>query len=100
MTTPHVKETAQHARDSLDLRDPFWPAQLTVALAIAIQVFLPEKLTLGPAWLLPAAEGVLLLGLMIATPHPDIKHSPFLPQTPLALTRLVSPFNLFSLPLL
>jgi hypothetical protein len=100
MTTPHATETAHHARQALDLRDPFWPAQLTVAFAIAIQFFLPAKLTLGPAWLLPAAEGVLLLGLVVATPHPDIKHSPLRRQMAITLIGLVSAVNLVSLYLL
>jgi hypothetical protein len=100
MMTPAAKETAEEAVSALDLRDPFWPAQVTVALAIAIQFFLPGKLTLGPAWLLPVAEGVLLLGLVIATPHPDIKHSPLRRQVAITLIGLVSAVNLVSLYLL
>ena len=38
------------------------PAQLTVLCAIALQLLLPERLTAGPRWLMPALEGVLLAG--------------------------------------
>jgi hypothetical protein len=100
VSTPRPKETVQHARQTLDLRDPFWPAQLTVAFAIALQISLPDKLSLGPNWLLPSAEGLLLIGLIVATPHPDIKHSPIRRQIAVTLIGVVSLVNLISLFLL
>src|SRR5205085_6641633 len=51
------------------VRVTYWPAQLCVLAAIALQVRLPEKLTVGPAWLLPALEGALLIGLAAMTPR-------------------------------
>src|SRR5437660_12864555 len=39
------------------LRVTYWPAQLCVLGAILLQVSLPEKLTIGPSWLLPSLEG-------------------------------------------
>ena len=63
------------------VRVTYWPAQLCVLAAIALQVRLPEKLTVGPAWLLPALEGALLIGLFTITPrgrvdedHPVRRH--------------------------
>jgi hypothetical protein len=50
-------------------RVTYWPAQLCVLAAILLQVALPDKLTVGPTWLLPALEGVLLIGLAATTPH-------------------------------
>jgi hypothetical protein len=47
----------------------YWPAQLCVLAAIALQVRLPDKLTVGPSWLLPTLEGALLIGLALATPR-------------------------------
>src|SRR5213082_2301296 len=35
---------------------PFWGPQLIVAVAIVLQFVLPEKLTVGPSWLLPGVE--------------------------------------------
>jgi hypothetical protein len=50
-------------------RVTYWPAMLCVLAAIALQVRLPEKLTVGPGWLLPSLEGALLLGLAATTPR-------------------------------
>ena|SRR5919198_165276 len=50
-------------------REPFWPAQLAVAASLALYLTLPHRLTMGPAWLLPALEVVLLLPLVLTTPH-------------------------------
>jgi hypothetical protein len=49
-------------------RVTYWPAQLCVLGAILLQVRLPEKLTVGPNWLLPSLEGALLIGLAATTP--------------------------------
>jgi uncharacterized membrane protein len=45
------------------------PALGTVLGAIGLQLLLPERLTAGPRWLLPALEGVLLVGLFLASPR-------------------------------
>ncbi len=50
-------------------REAAWPAALTVLAAIGLQVALPRRLSVGPAWLIPALEGALLLGLTLATPR-------------------------------
>ncbi len=103
--TPRIVE--QRAADDggslarvLGRLDPFWAAQLIVGCALALDLLLPGKLTLGPAWLLPAVEGLLLLGLMVASPHPRMRHSPLRGHVALALTGLVSAVNSISLVLL
>ena len=57
-------------RIRLDLArpDPFWPAQLTVLVAILLYVTLPDKLTIGPGWLVPTVEGLVLVALVVTTP--------------------------------
>jgi len=45
-----------------------WPASLAVLTALALYWFLPEKLTLGPTWLLPILELALLIPLSIVAP--------------------------------
>lgn len=50
-------------------KEPFWPAQLSVAAALALYVTLPHRLTMGPSWVLPALESMLLLPLAVSTPH-------------------------------
>jgi len=77
--------------------EPVWPAQLTVLVAIGLQLTLPERLTLRPGWLLPAFEGLLVIGLMLASPrqleyeHPRRKHAA------VALIAFVSAANIYSL---
>jgi uncharacterized membrane protein len=81
-------------------RDPFWPAQLTALAAIVLYLALPEKLTIGPTWLLPGLEGLLLVGLIVAMPNPAMQYSPRRRHFALVLIALVSIANLVSLALL
>jgi hypothetical protein len=88
---------AEGLRSGADRRYPFWPAQATVLAALLLDLALPSKLTLGPRFLLPIVEGVLLLGLAIATPKPEFRHSLLRRQVAMGLIGLVSAVNLFSL---
>jgi hypothetical protein len=61
-------------------------------------VTLPPRLTIGPSpWLLPSVEGALLLALVVASPHPNVRHSPLRRQIAIALIGLVSAVNVYSL---
>jgi len=84
----------------LNRHAPFLGPELVVLAAILLGLALPQKLTIGPTWLLPAVEGVLLLGLAIATPHPKVRHSPLRRRFAIALIGLVSAVNAVSLGLL
>jgi uncharacterized membrane protein len=77
--------------------EPFWPAQLTVLAAIGLQVALPERLTAGPTWLIPALEGALLIGMSFATPKQLEEEHPRRRRVALGLTALVSAANVYSL---
>jgi hypothetical protein len=88
------------AASAVARRDPVWAPQLVVAAAILLDLSLPEKLTLGPTWVLPTAEAVLLVGLMVTAPHPRFRHTPALRTFGLALIGVVSAVNIFSLVLL
>jgi uncharacterized membrane protein len=77
--------------------EPFWPAQLTVLVAIGVQLFLPESLTAGPAWLVPSLEGVLLIGMFVVTPNVVEDEHPRRRHIALSLTAFVSAANIFSL---
>jgi hypothetical protein len=48
--------------------DPLWPPQLAVAGAIALHLVLSDKLVVGPKWLIPAVEGLLLATLVVVAP--------------------------------
>ena len=67
--------------------------------AIGLQLLLPARLTIGPTWLLPALEGVLLIGLSMATPREleyDHDHKRRR-AVALSLTAFVSVANIVSL---
>jgi uncharacterized membrane protein len=77
--------------------EAFWPIQVTVLAAIGLQIGLSKRLTVGPAWLLPALEGVLLIGLSMATPRQLEHEHTARRRTAIALTAFVSAANIFSL---
>ena len=77
--------------------EPFWPAQATILAAIGLQLLLPARLTVGPAWLIPALEGALLLGMFMATPRQLEHEHPRRRRVALGLTAFVSAANIFSL---
>lgn len=76
--------------------EPGWPAFLTILAAIALQVLLPERLTVGPSWLIPVLEGALLISLVLSTPRLEREH-PRRRAIAITLTTLVSAANLYSL---
>jgi uncharacterized membrane protein len=66
-------------------------------VAIGLQVGLTKRLTVGPAWLVPALEGVLLIGLSMATPRQLEHEHKTRRRTAITLTAFVSAANVFSL---
>ena len=79
---------------------PFWEPQLVVACAIALQLSLTNAVTLGPTWLLPSLEAALLVGLIIVSPSPNVRHSPLRRHVAIGMIAFVSAANVFSLVLL
>jgi uncharacterized membrane protein len=77
--------------------EQFWPAQLTIVAAIVLQLSLPDRLTIGPSWLVPALEGALLVGLFFATPNVLEYEHPRRRRLALALIAFVSAANIYSL---
>ena len=91
------RSPARRVEAVIERRDPFWGPQLIVAAALALDVFLPERITLGPRWLLPSIEGALLLVLVAFSPHPRMRRSALRRQVAIGLIGLVSAVNIFSL---
>ena len=77
--------------------EPFWPVQLTILAAIGLQVALPSRLTVGPAWLIPALEGVLLVGMFFATPRKLEREHRGRRRAAIGLIAFVSAANTYSL---
>jgi uncharacterized membrane protein len=74
-----------------------WPAQLTVLVAIGLQLALPARLTVGPTWLVPGLEAALLVGMFVATPN-ELKHEhKRRRRVALGLTAIVTAANVYSL---
>jgi uncharacterized membrane protein len=73
--------------------DPQWPAQLAIVAAIALHVALPGRVTVIPNWIVPVAEGVLLVALVIARR----RESPFRRELGFALIGLVVAANAVTL---
>ena len=80
--------------------EPGWPPQLAVAVAIALQLLLPARLTVGPVWLLPSLEALLLLALIFNSPAQVTGPHSRRRRLSRALTAVVSITNAISLVLL
>ena len=92
-------ETAR-LRDRLERGDPLWPAQLAVAAAIALHLTLSEKVVIGPKWLVPGVEGLLLLVLVAIAPARATMRSLRVRRFALFVIGLVTLTNVVSLGLL
>jgi uncharacterized membrane protein len=68
-----------------------------VLTAIALQLLLPARLTIGPFWLIPGLETALLIGMFFATPRELEGEHPVRRRVALGLTAFVSAANIFSL---
>jgi uncharacterized membrane protein len=48
------------------IREPRWPAFVAMLGAAGVYLALPEPLSLGPGWLLPAIVGLLLIPILVS----------------------------------
>jgi len=68
-TSAHLRRELNRLNKRIEEGDPFWPAQLSIALAIALHLTLSDKLLIGPTWLIPSFEGLLLAVLIVVQPR-------------------------------
>ncbi len=102
MDHSHVPRQLRTRRPSrivafLDRHAPFWEPQVVVAAAIGLDFFLTRRVTVGPSWLLPSVEGLLLIGLAMASLHPGAHRSRLRRRVAIGLIGVVSAVNTFSL---
>jgi uncharacterized membrane protein len=90
----------ERVRDRLERGDPYWPAQLSVAAAILLNLTLSERVTVGPTWLLTVIEGVLLLALVTSAPKRATEHDRRRRRFGIFVVGVVSLSNVVSLGLL
>ncbi|MFD9335276.1 hypothetical protein ACFWBF_12845 [Streptomyces sp. NPDC060028] len=55
-----------------------WAVTVAILVAVGLQLFLPNRLTVQPHWLLPALEVTLLLALAALNPHRRLDRSSYL----------------------
>ncbi len=68
-----------------------WPVAVATATAIALQVAVPDRLHLiHPAWAFPAAQGALLIVLVMANPHRIDRQSRVMRALGLVLAAMLS----------
>ncbi len=97
--------SAQQSRDDrvawgvISSGEPRWPPLLAVVVAIALQVVLPNTVIqgLGPRWLIPALEGVLLVALLITNPHRVDREESNLRLLSLAMIAVITIANVVAL---
>ncbi len=77
-----------------------WPVTLTVAVAVVLQLRLPDQLALHPIYLLPALEGALFVGLLIANPFRFERYSRPVRAMSVVLILLITAANAVSAGLL
>jgi uncharacterized membrane protein len=86
-----------HLGRRLEEGDPFWPAQTAVAVAIVLSLLLPDSLLIGPRFLLPAIELVLLFVLVVVVPRRATRHDKRRRAFALTVVGLVSATTIVSL---
>jgi hypothetical protein len=75
-----------------------WPVTVTTAVAVGLQMAVPDRLVLvRPSWVLPAVEGALLVVLLIGNPHRIDNESRALRWLALTFAALLSLSNGWSL---
>ena len=69
--------------------EPRWPMAGAVVAAIALTVMLPAEMRVGPVWLLPSVEGLLLVMLIAGDPGTINRRSSVLRALSIALVALL-----------
>ena len=87
----------EHVRRRIEEGDPYWPAQLSIGVAIVLNVLLSDQLTIGPRFLLPGVELVLLFVLVVVVPRRATRHDRRRRMFALTVVGLVSATTIFSL---
>jgi uncharacterized membrane protein len=77
-----------------------WPATLAIIAAVVLYVTLPERLTVGPTWLLPLLEAAVIVPLSIDAPRRHAREQLWHRAAAIALIAVVSAANVVSLALL
>jgi uncharacterized membrane protein len=94
-----AREHAVHAAELLR-SEPFWQAQAVLVAAVLLYLSLPGKFVVGPGWLMPALEVLLVAGLWTDRPRENRAQAKRERRIVLGLLVLVALSNFLSLELL
>jgi hypothetical protein len=61
-------DAPEHATRVAAVGEPRWPMASAVIAAMVLTVLLPNEVRVGPQWLLPGVEGLLLVALVLGDP--------------------------------
>lgn len=81
-------------------REPHGYAALAVIATIALDLTLPQQLTVGPTWLVPALAALLLVPLLVVVPYRHSGEPPWQRLLSIVLVALINVANVVSLVLL
>ena len=95
----HALHGAAHAAQTLR-REPFWQAQAVLLGAVILYIGLPSKLIVGPSWIMPGVELLLVGGLWLDRPRLSRAEAARDRRIVLTLLGLVALSNFASLELL
>jgi uncharacterized membrane protein len=95
-----LRPDLRHVRERIEQGDPLWPGQAAVAVAILLNLGLSKEILVGPRWLLPGVEGLLLAVLVGLAPRRATTHSSGRRRLALSVIGLVSLTNVVTLGLL
>lgn len=77
--------------------EPRWPASVAVVAALVLYALLPDRFTLGPWWLIPGVEAVLLVPLTFTWPTRHAEETMLARLVSMGLIAVLSFANIFSL---
>jgi hypothetical protein len=98
--TMSSNDGGEEGSSSREPKEPRWPASLAVIAALLLYMTLPQKLTIGPGWVIPALEGALLIPLTLRAPYRHREEVRLVRFASLLLIALVNLANVASLALL
>jgi hypothetical protein len=87
--TPDALTGSETESAAAPLGEKRWPMALTLVVAMALPFLLPPRFSLGPRWIVPLVELLLLIVLVVADPGRIDKRSSFVRALSLGLVAIL-----------
>lgn len=88
---------AEQLNAQVHKKDPIWHVQLTILLAIILQLTLPDRFVAGPRYVLPVLEAILLLLLLRVSQRAKLLKPILRRINAVGLILLISVANIYAL---